>query len=153
GVFVGQQDEGAAPDGGVDGRWALSPTSGAELFNDDTGEVAPLYVNSIQLRDTALTTGQVIALGKPSATGIPSTIPPIPPHISDSSPFAGATDAPPQPDIQVTFNSGDSTVAANSVKLLFDNVPVAATVTPNGKEFDLEYQVPNVLDPESTHKV
>lgn len=150
GVFVGQQTLAA---GDLDGRWALSPDVGAQLFNDNDGDVAPGYVNSIQLRDVALTTGQVLALGGPNAAGIPATIPPVPAYIDSSTPAVGDTAASPQPAIHIEFNSGDSTVTQDSIKLLLDDAPVAATVTPSGTTYAIDYQVSAILDPQSVHKV
>jgi len=58
-----------------DSRWALTPSAWAVLFTDNDGETASGYVNSIQLRDTPLTSSQMFALGGPSAAGIPISIP------------------------------------------------------------------------------
>jgi hypothetical protein len=150
GVFVGQQ---ALPVSNLDGRWALAPDLGAQLFTDNDGDVAPGFVNSIQFRDVALTTGQVLALGGPAAAGIPATIPPVPAYLDSSAPAVGDTAAPPQPAIHVELNSGDSTVTASSVKLLLDDAPVDATVTPSGTTFAIDFQVAAILDPQSVHKV
>jgi hypothetical protein len=153
GTFVGEQSLGNPPQGGLDGRWALTPGGSAELFTDNDGEVSPGYLNSLQFHDVALNTGQLLALGRPTAAGIPSTIPPIPAYIESSSPSAGSTAAAPSPNLEVTLNAGDSTVTADSVRLLFDGLPVSATVTPSGTSFVLQYQVPGILDPESAHRV
>jgi hypothetical protein len=148
GQFVGSQ----AADGD-DGRWALNPGANASLFADDTGEVAPLYVNSIQLRDSALTTGQIAALGSPSANGIPQTIPAIPAVLDTTAPENGSINVAVQPSIEAVLTAGDSTVAPGSVSMLFDNAPVTATITPGAGSFTLDYTPPNVLDPNSLHSV
>jgi hypothetical protein len=57
----------------VDGRWSLGRL--ALLFNDEDGEVAPGYANSIQLRTGVLTPTQIARLGAPAAAGIPVNIP------------------------------------------------------------------------------
>jgi hypothetical protein len=148
GQFVGSQ----AADGD-DGRWALNPGTTAALFADDSGEIAPVYVNSIQLRDSALTTGQIAALGIPSATGIPQTIPPIPAVLDSTTPEAGAVNVDVQPSIEAVLTSGDSTIAPASVAMLFDNLPVTATITPGTGSFTMDYTLPSVLDPNSLHNV
>ena len=58
---------------GLDGCWSLDPT--ALLFTDNDGETAAGFVNSIQIRDEPLTAGDIFALGKATAAGIPLTIP------------------------------------------------------------------------------
>ncbi len=154
GVLVGSQTMPAASQGGgVDGRWAIDPGIGAALFTDDNGEVAPAYVNSIQFQDRALNTGQILALGKPSVSGVQTTIPPIPVYIDTTTPAVGDIGAPPKPSIEVILNAGDSTVAAGSVRLLFDDVSVPATVSQNSAIYTIHYDVPSILDPESVHKV
>lgn len=59
--------------GVTDGRWSLLPQ--ALLFADNDGETGEVYVNSIQFHNSALTPGQVAALGRPSASGIPFLTP------------------------------------------------------------------------------
>ena len=58
GVEVGTQGAGA-----IDGRWALSPGGIALLFSDNDGDVAPGFVNSIQIYDVALPKSQIAAFG------------------------------------------------------------------------------------------
>ena len=70
GFLVGEQNL-----DGVDGRWALDPI--ALLFADNDGDTAAGFVNSIQIHDVPLTTANIFALGKPTAAGIPATIPVI----------------------------------------------------------------------------
>ena len=57
----------------LDGRWSLDPT--ALLFADNDGETAAGFVNSIQIHDVPLTDADMMALGKATAAGIPTTIP------------------------------------------------------------------------------
>ncbi len=70
GTLVGSQVLAASA---LDGRWALDPT--ALLFADEGGETAAGFVNSIQIHDVPLTDTDIFALGKPTAAGIPGTIP------------------------------------------------------------------------------
>lgn len=58
---------------GLDGRWSLDPD--ALLFTDEDGETAAGFVNSIQIHDVPLSASDIFALGKPTAAGIPPTIP------------------------------------------------------------------------------
>lgn len=70
GTFVGSQGY-----TGQDGRFSLPPFSNVLLFTDNDDETAEGYVNSIQLRDWPLSNSDMIALGSPSAAGIPIQIP------------------------------------------------------------------------------
>ena len=53
----------------IDGRYALRDTF--LVFADNSNEVASGYINSMQLRNYAMTDAELAALGGPSATGIP----------------------------------------------------------------------------------
>jgi hypothetical protein len=53
----------------LDGRWSLDST--VLLFADEDQENAAGYVNSVQLRGSALAPADIAALGGPQATGIP----------------------------------------------------------------------------------
>jgi len=67
----------------VDGRFSLGPTF--LLFADNNQENAPGLVNSVQLRDQALSDSEILSLGGPTAAGIPSTsIPPTNPLFGQS---------------------------------------------------------------------
>ncbi len=65
---------------GLDGRFSLystDPSGGCNgedivwLFGDDSGDNSPGLVNSAQIRDQALSAGEVAAMGRVSAEGIP----------------------------------------------------------------------------------
>jgi len=119
GIEVGVQ---SARDGGtpaLDGRWALAVGGTAALFSDNDGEAAPGYVNSIQLRDVALTKAQMLALAGPTATGIPQTIPPIPSGIDQwipRGPFAGRNT-----DVGAVIDPGSTTIQDSSISLKLDS--------------------------------
>jgi hypothetical protein len=71
GVLVGTQGA-----DGVDGKRALHPRGSVAgdvllLFTDDDDETKPGYVNSVQIRDYAMTDAEIAALGAASAGGIP----------------------------------------------------------------------------------
>jgi hypothetical protein len=53
----------------IDGRYALQNTF--LVFADNSNEVASGYINSMQLRNYAMTDAELAALGGPSAAGIP----------------------------------------------------------------------------------
>lgn len=55
--------------GGLNGRWALLPTS--LLFGDEDSESQSSYVNSIQIRNYKMTDEGIAALGGPAADGVP----------------------------------------------------------------------------------
>jgi hypothetical protein len=69
----------------LDGRWSLDPT--ALLFADENEENAGGYVNSVQLRGSALAAADIAALGGPQATGIP--VPQTPSGLQLVSPNGG----------------------------------------------------------------
>jgi hypothetical protein len=149
GAFVGEET-GVQ----IDGRWALIAGGTADLFSDDNGQSQPGFVNSIQLRTEALNPGQVLALGGPSAAGIPQTIPPVPAYFSARSPNVNATGVGPLPAISATLKSGDSTIVGGSVGLRFDGASVPATVTIGIVDgYFINYQITNLLAPSSTHLV
>jgi hypothetical protein len=68
GVLAGQQTL-----EGVDGRWAVSST--ALLFADNDGENDEGLCNSVQFHPRVLSDAEVALLGRPSAAGIPVSIP------------------------------------------------------------------------------
>jgi hypothetical protein len=69
----------------LDGRWALDPA--ALLFADENQENAAGYVNSVQLRGTALSAAELAALGGPQAAGI--SLPLVPSGIRVLTPNGG----------------------------------------------------------------
>jgi hypothetical protein len=73
GVYAGRSyafDYGDHPGNSyTDTRFAMKPR--AALFTDNNGESETGYVNSIQLRDYAMSAAEIAALGGPSAAGIP----------------------------------------------------------------------------------
>ncbi len=76
-TFIDGDPVGSIPLDGIDNRWSIYstlPSLGTLLFSDDNGETAPLFVNSIQIRNYAMTDQDVAALGGPSAQGIPDQI-------------------------------------------------------------------------------
>ena len=58
--------------GGVDLRWSLLPT--ALLLADQDGDLAPMYVSSVQIRNGRMTDASIAAMGAPTATKIPGSI-------------------------------------------------------------------------------
>ena len=116
GTLVGTQSAASGATPALDGRWALDTSIGTmELFNDDNGEAAPGYVNSIQLREEALTTGQMQALGGPSAAGIPQTIPPVPSFVERWIPATARANR--DTDLGVIIDTGDTTIEDSSISL------------------------------------
>ena len=102
-----------------DSRFALTPGGTARLFAGLTTN-APGYVNCLQLRDAALTQGQMAALGAASADGIPQTIPAVPAYVEQWSP--AGTVANRLLTVGATLNLGDASVATNTLRLLIDGV-------------------------------
>src|SRR5262245_7416805 len=100
----------------LDNRYALN--GALEVFTDDNGETQLGYVNSIQLRDVALSKGQMSALGGPVAAGIPQTLPPVPSFIDKWIPagqFASRTTP-----VGAVIDPGTSTIQDSSITLTLD---------------------------------
>lgn len=130
GVLVGTQSATSGATPGLDGRWALDPSTGAQLFNDDNFESAAGYVNSIQLRNVALTSSHLQALGGPSASGIPVEIPPVPVFVlawTPKGPFANPTTS-----YRVVLDLGDNIVSDGSVSLRLDGAVLPRTIQRDG---------------------
>ena len=107
----------------VDTRYALTPGGIAGLFSDDNGETAEGYVNSIQFRDVALSKGQVLALGGPSADGIPAVLPPVPSGVEKWIPagkFASRTTP-----VGAVISTGSTTIQDSTISLKLDGTAVA----------------------------
>lgn len=58
---------------GVDLRWSLGPTA-LLLADGDDGEVQPVYISSVQVRNGRMTDASVAAMGAPTANKIPGCI-------------------------------------------------------------------------------
>lgn len=136
-----------------EGRMALSPNSVALILGNLVGDAGLGYVNSIQLRDAALSPGQMQALGGASADGIPLTIPAVPSYIASRTPAPGATGVAPQPAISVVLDQGDTTVNAGSIQLALDGVNLSANVSPTPPTFTITATPPALLDPNTTHEL
>jgi len=140
--------------GGSDNSYALDTASVALLLSNFDANTAAGYVNSIQLRDVALSPGQMRALGGPSASGIPITIPPIPSFIASRSPGLDAAGVGPTPTIHVVIDQGGKVVSKNSVKLSLDGNQVAATAAgPANNQITVDFATTNILDPSSVHTI
>lgn len=115
----------------IDGRWALGAGGIAFLFADDNGETAGGYVNSIQLHNTALSKGQILALGGPSASGLPATLPPVPSSLENWIPrgaFASKTTP-----VGAVINVGSTTIQDSSISLSLDGTALSSpTITRTG---------------------
>ena len=138
---------------GRDGRFGLPPGGSILILGNTDTNAAPGYVSSIQIRDAALNPGQMLALGGPSASKIPQTIPPVPAFIQSSTPGAGDTGVGPLPRISIVLNQGDTTVDSSSINLLFDGVALTSTVTATAPTFQITSAITNILDPSSIHKL
>jgi hypothetical protein len=149
-VYTNGVEMGSFTGGALNGFLALDQNSTA-LILATTGTNAALgYVNSIQLRDVALSAGQMAAIGPASAAGIPTVIPPVPSFIASRTPGIGATGVSEEPVINVVLDQGDTTITGGSVQLYLDGAAVG-TVTPTLPTYAVDYTVPPRLDPLSTH--
>jgi len=139
GVEVGIQNA-----GGLDGRWALSAGGFATLFSDNDTDVAPGFVNSIQIYDAALSKAQVAAFGKATAAGLPTTLPPIPSFVENWLP-KGAF-ANPGSEVGLVLNKGSVTVTGITAR--YDGASVTPTVTTVGDIITIK--VPGAATPART---
>jgi hypothetical protein len=149
--YIDGQQVGTGASAGLDNRFALSAGATSLILGSTTTSAALGYVNSIQLRDVALNPGQMLALGGPSATGVPQTIPPVPSFIQSRTPAVSATGVSPTPAIAVVLNQGDTTVSQSSIKLYFDGALLASTMTPTPPTFDVAASITNMQPPISVH--
>ncbi len=135
----------------VDRYFALTANSTALVLGTTSTNAALGYVNSIQLRDSVLSAGQIAALGAASAPGIPLVIPPVPSFIASRSPDVAQTGVSQAPAINIVLDQGDTTVSSGTIQLRLDGVIVPATVTPTPPTYTIAYTVTNRLDPLSVH--
>lgn len=146
GVQVGFRNAADGATAALDGRWTLAVAGVAALFNDDDGEAASGYVNSIQLRDTALTKPQMAALAGPTAAGIPTTLPPIPSFVErwiPSGQFANRTTA-----VGAVIDPGNTTIQDSSISLTLNGAPLASpTITRQGGLITVQHQPAAPLSP------
>lgn len=113
GTRVGTQ---AGIGGFPDGVWALFQEVG--LFTDDNDETELGYINSLQLRDQALTPGQIAAFGGPAADGVPPAIPAVPSFLDRWIP---STDfARRDTQVGVVINKGSTTIEDSSIRFEFN---------------------------------
>jgi hypothetical protein len=145
GVEVGSQGH------TFEGRLALAANNLALILANTVGAASLGYVNSIQLRDVTLNSGQMEALGGATAAGIPQAIPPVPSFIESRNPGLNATGVAPQPNVSVVLNQGDTAINSGSIQLSLDGVNLATTVTPTAPTFTATASVTTILDPNSVH--
>ena len=153
GIRVGINTISGSGQTGPDGRFALTPSSTALILGSTGTNAASGYVNSIQIRAAALNSGQMKALGGPTASGIPQIIPPVPSFIDSRTPDLNATGVSPKPSIQIALHQGDTTIAGSSIRLSFDGTEVPATVTPTVPVYMITYSVTNLLEANTTHSL
>jgi hypothetical protein len=153
-IYINGSQVGALSSYALDGRFALSPAFQNLILADNISTNAAIgYLNSLQLWDAALNPGQMLALGGPSAAGMPTNIPPVPSFIASRSPGVGATVVLPTPAIKAVINQGSTTVDSSSIKLWFDGSPLPADVVAAAPTFSVTAAVTNLLDPSSVHNV
>jgi len=118
-------------DGQSVGTWAIPPdlqdfgpqSIDAQLdillFSvDQSGTTAEGYVNSVQLRDEAISAGQALALGKPTADGIPLVLPDVPSFIVGWTPPRDVASR--DTDVGVVLNQGSTNIDQSSIKFTLD---------------------------------
>jgi len=132
----------------------MSPSLQTLIFGNTISTNAAVgYINSLQLWDAALNAGQMQALGGPSASGMPTNLPPVPAFVQTRNPGVDAVNVLPTPDLHVVLNQGSTTITPSSIKLLMDGVVLPATLASTAPTFDLTYSVTNMLEPGSIHSL
>lgn len=139
GVEVGVQNA-----GGLDGRWALSTGGVATLFSDNDGDVAPGFVNSIQIYDAALSKAQIGAFGTATAAGLPTTLPPIPAFVENWLPKGAYGN--PGTEVGLVLNKGS--VNVTGITANYDGSSVTPSVTTVGDVITIK--VPGASTPART---
>jgi len=72
-LYLNGQAIGQVDLNGIDGRWSLESTLNTRptlLFTDDNSQTAPIFINSLQIRDYAMSADEVETLQGPQASGI-----------------------------------------------------------------------------------
>ncbi|MBE0545808.1 MAG: immunoglobulin domain-containing protein [Verrucomicrobia bacterium] len=150
--YINGAEVGSQAGAGFEGRLSLDASAiSTRILANTVGDAALGYVNSIQLRDVALSGGQIGALGGPSAAGIPLEIPAVPSFIVSRTPGTGATGVGPQPEITVVLDQGDTTITSSSIQIALDGVNLTRVITPTPPTYTATAQTPTVLDPNSAH--
>ncbi|HVV74163.1 MAG TPA: immunoglobulin domain-containing protein, partial [Verrucomicrobiae bacterium] len=151
-IYLNGNQVGSLPGYATDGRFGLPPSFQTLLFGNTVAtNSAPGYLNSIQLWDSALNAGQMLALGGPSATGIPTNIPPVPAFIQSRSPRPNENDIGPFPNINVVLNQGSATVTPSTITLSYDGLLVPVVVSNSAPTFTVTSSITNLQDPASVH--
>src|SRR5262249_47833901 len=135
-----------------DSRFALSPSATCQILNNNDTNAAPGYVNSIQLRDVALSADQIAALGGPSAAGIPEVIPSIPSFLVQFKPRGPVADR--GTDLGAVINTGDTVIMDSSIGLTLDGAPLASPqITRDGRLITVMKASPGLLSAGVNHKL
>jgi hypothetical protein len=139
GVLVGTQ-----PIPALDDRFALTPNGTARIFSDNDGETEVAYVNSIQLRNVALSVGEMRALAGPGAAGIQQMIPPVPSIVErfiPASAFASRTTP-----VGGVIDAGSTTIQDSSISLrLNGNLIANPTITRDGTKITVQSAAQNLI--------
>jgi Concanavalin A-like lectin/glucanases superfamily/Immunoglobulin domain len=138
--------------GNLDPPYAMVANSTLPVFSSNITN-AMGFVNSVQVRDEVLSPGEMEAIGGPSASGIPIVLPPAHSYIVSRTPNFGETGVSPEPVIHIVVNQGSATIDVNSFKLSLDGnlLPAAVSSDTSPNQFDVDYSVTSILDPQSVH--
>ena len=138
--------------GFLDSRYSLTPGGVAGLFIDDNFETQPLYVNSIQLRNAALSKGQMMALGGAQAAGIPAVLPPVPSTIEQWIPASSVANR--DTAVGAIINVGSTILQEASISLTLNGGAVAApTIVRAGNLITVSKQPATPLSPGTDYTV
>jgi hypothetical protein len=127
------------------GRYTLDPQLDVILF----GFTTEGYVNSAQLRDEVISSGQAIALGGATADGLPEELPPVPSFVDSWTPSGNVANR--DTDIGVVLNQGDSTIDQDSIVFSLDGEVQTPAINQSGDEITLFVDRDLPFSPGSKH--
>jgi hypothetical protein len=135
---------------GRDGRWSLGST--LTQFQDPAGESQMGYLNSLQIRDRALSEGELRLLGPPTSSGIPTHDRPSWPFVEKMEPTPGAFGVAAGADIEVEILDGQNPLERGTVGLAINQRAVTPDISKTGNRTLVRYQPGSELE-QNTNRV
>jgi hypothetical protein len=131
---------------GIDGRWSLG--SVLHLFADPASESQAGYINSLQIRDRALSEGELAVLGGPASTGIPTNDQPAGPIVERRVPSPGAFGA--AEEIEVEILEGQAALERETMKLIVNQESVRPGISRMGNRVLVRHRLAGPLQSTNT---
>ncbi len=93
------------------------------------------YVNSVQLRGEAISSGQAIALGGATAEGLPEELPPVPSYVESWTPAGNVANR--DTDIGVVLNQGDASIDQATISFTLNGEAQSPSINQSGDVFTI----------------